>query len=103
MVGDAVLGIVIGADFFGAIAGFDLAPAFGADGGLLLFEFHFVEAGKQKSLGLGAGFSFGFLLPLRADQGLGQTGASAGGIFCVHSPTAAAARDEGRTVEASVF
>src|SRR5205085_2286151 len=38
MVGDAVLRKVVRADFFTAIAGADLAAAFGAKGGLLLFQ-----------------------------------------------------------------
>ena len=37
VVGDAVLGIILCPNFFRAIAGFDLATAFGGDGGLLLF------------------------------------------------------------------
>src|SRR5882762_11641360 len=39
VIGDTVLREVVGADFFGAVAGFDLAAAFGAECGLLLFQF----------------------------------------------------------------
>ncbi len=46
MIGDAVLRIIVGADFFRAIASLDLAFALGAEGGLLLFDFHFIEAGN---------------------------------------------------------
>ena len=72
MVGDAVLRVIVGADFFGAIAGFDLPSAFGADGGLLLFEFHFVEAGAENAHGLGAIFDLRFFVLLRDDEAAGQ-------------------------------
>src|ERR1700683_979800 len=45
VIGDAILREIVGADFFGTVAGFDLSAALGADGGLLFFHFHFVEAG----------------------------------------------------------
>src|SRR5215469_4065943 len=56
VVGDAVLRIIIGPNFFRAVTGFDLTAAFGGDGGLLLFEFHFVKAGTQHAQGLGTVF-----------------------------------------------
>src|ERR1700746_587759 len=84
MVGAAVLGIVVGANFFGAVTGFDLASAFSADGGLLFLEFHFVEARAENAHGFGAIFDLGFFVLLRDDEASGQVGDAHGGIRGVH-------------------
>jgi len=63
-------------------------PGVRRDGGLLLFEFHFVEAGTQDAHGLGAIFLFGIFRPLRDDQAREQVGDAHGGICCVHRLTA---------------
>ena len=42
MVGDAVLGEIIGADFFGTIAGLNLAFSLGGEGGVLFLLLRFV-------------------------------------------------------------
>src|SRR5580704_1574428 len=101
MVGDAVLGIVVGADFFGAVAGFDLAAAFGADRGLLLFELHFIEAGTQNAHSLGAIFDLGFFVLLGDDQARRQVGDAHGGISGVNGLTAWAGRAE--SVDAQIL
>src|SRR5580692_968244 len=95
MVGDAVLGIVVGADFFGAVSGFDLAAAFGADGGLLFFEFHFIEAGTQNAHSLGAIFDLGFFVLLRDDETGGQVSDTHGGVRRIDGLAAGAGRAEG--------
>jgi len=55
VIGEAILGEIVGADFFAAIARADHAAALSSDGLLLLFELDFVEARTQDALGFGAG------------------------------------------------
>src|ERR1700722_1860606 len=80
MVGYTILRIVVGADFFGAVAGLDLPAALGGQGGLLLFHFHFVEAGAEDAHGLGAIFNLRFFVLLGDDQAAGNVGDAHGGI-----------------------
>src|ERR1700676_504533 len=101
MVGDAILGIVVGADFFGAVAGFDLAAAFGANGGLLFFELHFIEAGAKDAHGLGAVFDLRFFVLLRDDEPRRQVGDAHGGIRGVDRLAAGAGRAE--SVDAQIL
>ena len=54
MIGHTVLREIVGADFFGAVAGFDLAAALGNDGSLLLFLFHFIKTCAQNAHSFGA-------------------------------------------------
>src|SRR5215472_16071681 len=84
VVRNAVLWIVVGADFFGAVTGFDLAAALGGDGGLLLFQFHFIQPGTQHAHGLGAVFDLRFFVLLRNHQSRGQMRDAHGRISRVH-------------------
>src|SRR5882757_2974044 len=95
MIGDAILREVVGADFFGAVAGFDLAAAFGAESGLLFFQFHFVEARAQNAHGLSAIFDLRFFVLLRDDEAAGKVGDADGGVGGVYRLTAGAGRAEG--------
>src|SRR5579859_307496 len=101
MVGDAVLGIVVGADFFGAVAGFDLATALGADGGLLFFEFHLVEAGTKDAHGFCTIFDLGFFILLRDDEPRRQVGDAHSRVRGVDGLTAGAGRAE--SVDAQIL
>ena len=69
VIGDAVLRKIVGADFFGAVAGLDLAAALGGEELVLLFLLHFVEAGAKDAHGFGAILDLRFLVLLRDDQG----------------------------------
>ena len=95
VIGDAVLRIIVRANFLGAVTGFDLAAALGADGGLLLFEFHFVETRAQDAHGLGAIFDLRFFVLLRDDQAAGNVRDAHGGVGGVDGLAAGAGRAEG--------
>src|SRR6266404_4642992 len=84
VVGHAILRVVVGADFFGAVAGFDLSAALGSEGGLLLFHFQFIEAGAKDAHGLGAIFDLRFFVLLRDDEAAGNVGDAHGGVGGVH-------------------
>src|ERR1700680_4707826 len=84
VIGYAILRIVVGANFFGAVAGFDLAAALGGQGGLLLFHFEFVEAGAKDAHGFGAILDLGFFVLLGDDQAAGNVGDAHGGVGGVH-------------------
>src|SRR5258708_5534995 len=53
MVGDAVLGEVVGADLFAAVAAAHHAASFGADLFALLFQLQLIEPRPQHALGFG--------------------------------------------------
>src|SRR5258706_16037791 len=84
VIGYAILRIVVGANFFGAVAGFDLSAALGGQGGLLLFHFLFVEAGAKNAHSFGAIFDLRFFVLLGDDQAAGNVGDTHGRIGGVH-------------------
>ena len=71
MVGDAILRKVVGADFFGAIAGFDLPAPLGGDLVVLLLLLDFVKARAKHAHGFGAVLDLRFLVLLRDHQAAG--------------------------------
>src|SRR5882762_6867117 len=95
MVGHAVLRKVVGADFFGAIAGFDLAAAFDGERGLPLFLLLFVQARAKNAHGLGAILDLGFLVLLGNHQTARNVRYAHGRIRGVDRLTARAGRTEG--------
>src|SRR5229473_5112270 len=95
MIGDAVLREIIGADFFGAVAGFDLAAALGGEGGLALLLLLLVEAGAENAHGFGAILDLRFLILLRNDESAGDMRNAYGGIRGVDGLSAGAGRAEG--------
>src|SRR5260370_25269523 len=101
VIGRAILRVVVGADFFGAIAGLDLAAALGGDGGLLFFLLHFVETGAENAHGLGAIFDLRFFILLRDDQAAGNVRDTHCGIGGVGGLAAGTGRTKG--VDAQVF
>src|ERR1700682_4702908 len=84
VIGHAILRVVVGADFFGTVAGFDLPAALGGQGGLLLFHFLFVEAGAKDAHGFGAIFDLGFFILLGDDEAAGNVGDAHSGVGGVH-------------------
>src|SRR5580704_3981570 len=80
MVADAVLRVVVGADFFRAITGFNLATAFGKNRGLLFVEFQFVKAGTKNAHGFGAILDLRFFVLLGDHQAAGDVGDAHGGV-----------------------
>src|SRR5579883_346157 len=83
VIGNAVLRVVVGTDFLGAVAGLNLAAPLGGDGGLLLFEFQFVESRTQNAHGFGAVLDLRFFVLLRDDEAGGQVRNADGGVSCV--------------------
>ena len=74
VVGDAVLREIVGANFFGAITGLDLAAALRSQSRVLLFLLHFVETGAEDAHGLGAILDLRFLVLLRDNEAAGNVG-----------------------------
>ena len=72
MIGHAILWEIVGADFFRAVSGLDLASPFGGDGFMLLGLLHFVEASAEHTHGLGAILDLRLFILLRDDQALGM-------------------------------
>src|SRR5260370_27767845 len=72
VIGDAVLREIVGADFFGAVAGFDLSAALGGEGGLALFLFLLVEAGAEDAADFRAIVGLGFFVLLGNDEAAGN-------------------------------
>src|SRR6266852_8579175 len=101
VIGYSVLRVVVGADFFGAVAGFDLSAALGGQGGLLLFHFLFVEAGAKNAHSFGAIFDLGFFVLLGDDQAAGNVGDAHGGVGGVHGLSAGTGGAE--SVDAEIF
>src|ERR1700719_1400484 len=95
VIGYAILRIVVGADFLGAVAGFDLSAALGGQGGLLFFHFLFIEAGAQDAHGFGAIFDLRFFVLLRDDQAAGNVRDAHGGVSGVHGLAAGTGGTEG--------
>ena len=56
VIGDAVLREIVGANFFGAIAGADLSAAFGSNLLVLLIAFQFVQDARGERAWLSRGF-----------------------------------------------
>src|SRR5271170_4963357 len=101
VVGEAVLGEIVGANFFAAVAGADLGFAFFGERGLLLFHFNFVEAAAENAHTFFAVLDLGFFV-LATDHGVGRDVRDAdGGIRGVHRLAAGAGGTEG--VDAQVF
>src|SRR5437762_423600 len=94
VIGHAILGKIVRADFFGAVAGFDLAAPLGHDGGLLLFLLHFIEARAKNAHGFGAIFNLRFLVLLRNDEPAGDMRDAYRRIRCVHGLAAGTGRAE---------
>src|SRR6267154_487107 len=101
VIGYPVLRVVVGADFFGAVAGFDLSAALRGQGGLLLFHFLFVETGAEHAHGFGAIFDLGFFVLLGDDQAAGNVRDAHGGIGGVHGLAAGTGGAE--SVDAQIF
>src|SRR6266403_5131550 len=101
VIGYAILRIVVGANFLGAVAGFDLSAALGGQGGLLFFHFLFVEAGAENAHGFGAIFDLRFFVLLRDDEAAGNVRDAHGGVRGVHGLAAGTGRAEG--VDAQVL
>src|SRR5256885_13119287 len=101
VIGYAVLREIVGADFFGAVAGFDLSTAFGGERGLALLLLLFVEARAKNTHGLRAILDLGFFVLLGNDQPAGNVRDADGGIGGVDGLAAGAGRTEG--VDAQVL
>src|SRR5258708_259678 len=101
VIGHAILRVVVGADFFGAIAVLDLAAALGGDRRLLFFLLELVEAGAKNAHGLGAIFDLRFFILLRDDQAAGNVRDTHCGIGGVDGLAAGTGRTKG--VDAQVF
>src|SRR5882762_6707801 len=101
VIGYPVLRVVVGADFFGAVAGLDLSAALRGQGGLLLFHFLFVETGAKNAHGFGAIFDLRFFVLLGDDQATGNVRDAHGGIGGVHGLAAGTGGTEG--VDAQIF
>src|ERR1700694_2518908 len=95
VIGYAILGIVVGADFFGTVAGFNLAASLGGQGGLLLFHFLFVEAGAENTHGFGTIFDLGLFVLLRDYQTAGNVRDAHRRISGVHGLAAWTGRAKG--------
>ena len=95
MIGYAVLREIVGADFFGAVAGFDLSTAFGGERGLALLLLLFVQARAKNTHGLRAIFDLRLFVLLRHDQSAGNVRDAHGGIGGVDGLAARAGRAEG--------
>src|SRR5260370_21525522 len=100
-IGNAVLGEIVGADFFGAVAGLDLPAAFGGESGLPLLLLLFVQARSENTHGLGTVFDLRFFVLLGNDQTAGNVRDSYGGIRRVHRLPARTGRAEG--IDAQIF
>src|SRR6266436_7308526 len=95
VIGDAVLREIVSADFFGAVAGFDLTAALGGEGGLALLLFLLVQAGAKNAHGFGAILDLRFFVLLGNDQAAGNVRDAHGGIRGVDGLSAGAGRAEG--------
>src|SRR5882724_2606715 len=95
VIGDAVLREIVGADFFGAVAGFDLAAALGGKSGLALLLLLLVQASAENAHGFGAILDLRFLVLLRNDEAAGNVRDAHGGIRRVDGLAAGAGRAEG--------
>src|SRR5206468_3478819 len=94
VVGDAVLREIVGADFFGAVAGFYLPAALGGESHLALFLFLLVEARAKNAHGFGAILDLRFFVLLGNDQAAGNVRDADGGIGGVDGLAARAGRAE---------
>src|SRR5216684_318691 len=94
VIGDAVLREIVSADFFGAVAGFDLTAALGGEGGLALFLFLLVEAGAENAHGFGAILDLRFFVLLGNDEAAGNVRDAHSGIGGVDGLSAGAGRAE---------
>src|SRR6267142_2165610 len=101
VIGYPVLRVIVGVDFFGAVAGLDLSAALGGQGGLLLFHFLFVEASAEHAHGFGAIFDLRFFVLLGDDQAAGNVGDAYGGVGGVHGLAAGTGGAE--SVDAQIF
>src|SRR5713101_974943 len=101
VIGDAVLREIVGADFLGGVAGFDLTAALGGKRGLALFLLLFVEARAKNADGFRAILDLRFFVLLRNDETAGNVRNAYGGIGGVDGLAAGAGRAEG--VNAQIF
>src|SRR5713101_4860451 len=92
VIGYAVLREIVGADFFGAVAGLDLAAALSGKRGLALFLLLFVEARAKNAHSFGAIFYLRLFVLLRHDQAAGDVRDAHGGISRVDGLAARAGR-----------
>src|SRR6266403_339594 len=95
VIGDAILREIVSADFFGAVAGFDLAAALGGKSRLALLLFLLVEAGAENAHGFGAILDLRFFVLLRDDQAAGNVRDTHGGVGGVHGLAAGTGGTEG--------
>jgi hypothetical protein len=103
VIGEAVLGEVVGADLFAAVAGADLLLAFFGLKLVNALGFHFVEARTQDSHGLFAVLDLRFFV-LATDHGVGgQVGDADGRVGGVDRLTAGAGAAEGVDAEVLGF
>src|SRR6266446_2072525 len=101
VIGYAVLREIVGADFFGAVAGFDLSTAFGGERGLALLLLLFVEARAKNTHGLRAILNLRFFVLLGNDEPAGNVRDAHGGIGGVDGLAARAGRTE--RINAQIF
>src|ERR1700733_4736416 len=90
MIGNAILREIVGANFFGAIAGADLSATFGGDLFVLLVAFQFVKASAENAHRFRAIFNLRFFVLLRNDSARRQVSDANGGIRRVYGLTAGA-------------
>src|SRR6266704_5053109 len=95
VIGDAVLWEIVGADFFGAVAGFDLSAALGGKCGLTLLLFLLIQAGAKNAHGFRAILDLRFFVLLGNDKSAGNVGDADGGIRGVDRLAARTGRTEG--------
>src|SRR5260370_42296657 len=95
VIGDAVLREIIGADFFGAVAGFDLAAAFDGESGLALILLLLVEAGAKAAHGFGASLDLRFFVLLVKEEAPWRVGISYSAIGGIDGLSGVAGRGIG--------
>src|SRR5260370_24052673 len=101
VIGYAILREIVGAYFFGAVAGFDLATAYAGERGLPLLLLLFVEARAENAHSFRAILDLGFFVLLRDDQSAGDMRDADGGIGGVNGLAAGAVREE--RISAQIF
>src|SRR5260370_19377963 len=101
VIGDAVLRKIVGADFFGAVAGFDLTAAFDGERRLAFLLFLFVEARAENAHGFGPILDLRFFILLGNDESAGNVRDAHGGISGVDGLAAGAGG--AKSVDAQIF
>src|SRR5216684_680487 len=94
VIGDAVLREIVSADFFGAVAGFDLTAALGGESGLALLLFMFIKARAKNAHCFRAILDLRFFVLLRDNEAARNVRDAHGGIRGVDGLAAGAGRTE---------